>query len=83
MEVPDQCPVGDGVGSKPAPVILLQVAGDRRGTGQSLPGQRKLPRPVLLYREAPEVLSDWSSSGGEIGRSPKRESRARRFRRDC
>lgn len=70
----------------PASVILLQVAGDRCGTGQSLSGQRKLPRPVLLYREAPEVLSDWSSSGGEIGRLIKNESRdksAAQFHCDC
>lgn len=50
------------------PAVLLQVAGDRRGTGQSLPGQRKLPRALLLHREAPQVLSDWSASGGEMGR---------------
>lgn len=52
----------------PICVILLQVAGDRRGTGQSLFGQRKLPWAVLLHREASEVLSDWCSSGGELGR---------------
>ena len=44
----------------------VQVAGDRCGSGQSLPGQRKLPWAVLLYREASEVLSDWSYSGGEM-----------------
>lgn len=44
----------------------LQVAGDRCGSGQSLPGQRKLPWAVLLHREAPEVLPDWSYSGGEM-----------------
>lgn len=51
----------------PISVILLQVAGDRCGTGQSLFGQRKLPWAVLLHREASEVLSDWCSSGGELG----------------
>lgn len=50
----------------PISVILLQVVGDRCGTGQSLFGQRKLPRAVLLHREASEVLSDWCSSGGEM-----------------
>lgn len=44
---------------------VLQVAGDSCGPGQSLPGQRKLPWAVLLHREAPEVLSDWSYPGGE------------------
>lgn len=43
----------------------MQVAGDRCGSGQSLPGERKLPRPVLLHREAPEVLPNWSSAGGK------------------
>lgn len=52
----------------PISLILLQVAGDRCGTGQSLFGQRKLPWAVLLHREASEVLSDWCSSGGELGR---------------
>lgn len=69
MEVPSKCPVNDRISCiNEASVVLLQVAGDRRGTGQSLFGQRKLPRAVLLYREAPEVLPDWSASGGEIGR---------------
>lgn len=46
--------------------FALQVAGDSCRSGQSLSGQRKLPWAVLLYREASEVLSDWSYSGGEI-----------------
>lgn len=48
------------------PSYALQVAGDCCGSWQSLPGQRKLPWAVLLHREAPEVLSDRSYSGGEI-----------------
>lgn len=43
---------------------LLQVAGDCCGSGSSLSGQRELPWPILLHREAPKVLSDWCSFGG-------------------
>lgn len=50
----------------------LQVAGDCCGFGPSLPGQRKLPWAVLLHREASEVLSDWSYSGGEISSAGRR-----------
>lgn len=46
--------------------VVFQVAGDRCGSGSGLPGQRKLPWPVLLHRETPEVLSDRSASGGEV-----------------
>lgn len=44
----------------------LQVAGDSCGSCQSLSGQGKLPWAVLFHREAPQVLSDRSYSGGEI-----------------
>lgn len=50
----------------PPQLSALQVAGDSCGSGESLPGQRKLPWAVLLHREAPEVLSDRSYSGGKI-----------------
>lgn len=51
--------------NSPLPPLHLQVAGDSCGSGESLPGPRKLPRAVLLHREAPEVLSNWSYPGGK------------------
>lgn len=43
----------------------FQVACHRSGPGAGIFGQRQLPWPILLHREAVEVLSNWCNPGGE------------------